>query len=70
MLVLRVLAQRGAAVPVRSVRPLSTAVQPGAKKKQYHNEPSLRVRVVPMFADNYGTVVVSLFYCSYSRMDG
>ncbi|TYZ57968.1 hypothetical protein PybrP1_008423 [[Pythium] brassicae (nom. inval.)] len=56
MLALRV-ARRCAAAHARSVRLLSTAPQ-GAKKKQYHNEPSLRVRVVPMFTDNYGFVVV------------
>jgi hypothetical protein len=28
--------------------------EPPKPKKKYHNEPSLRVRVVPMFADNYG----------------
>jgi hypothetical protein len=26
----------------------------GAAKKKYLNDPSLRVRVVPMFSDNYG----------------
>ncbi|GAB9469859.1 Hydroxyacylglutathione hydrolase [Globisporangium polare] len=49
-----------------SSRSVSTGAAPASattsaaapKKKKYHNEPSLRVRVVPMFSDNYGFVVV------------
>lgn len=63
MLALRLLRRGGAraasATASPQLRALSTATSTGApeRRKKVHNDPSLRVRVVPMFTDNYGALV-------------
>lgn len=45
---------RGGAAGQRAFLSGAATGSAGAAKKKYLNDPSLRVRVVPMFSDNYG----------------